>query len=72
MKSTSSRSRWGRAIAAAAMIGLRSPARDWRWLERLRDARGASFKAGVVVHSGAQTLPLGDRLWAIPYAALWA
>ncbi len=46
--------------------------RDWRWLERLRDARGASFKAGIVVHSGAQTIPLGDRLWAVPYAALWA
>lgn len=45
---------------------------DWRWLEQLRDARGASFKAGVVIHAGAQTVPLGDRLWAVPYAALWA
>ena len=45
---------------------------DWRWLEQLRDACGASFKAGVIVHAGAQTVPLGDRLWAVPYAALWA
>jgi hypothetical protein len=47
-------------------------ARDWRWLARLRDARGDSFKAGIVVASVAQTTPLGDRLWAVPYSALWA
>lgn len=45
---------------------------DWRWLEQLRDARGGSFKAGIVVYSGSQTVPLGDRLWAVPYAAMWA
>ena len=45
---------------------------DWRWLEQLRDARASRFKAGIVIHSGAQTVPLGDRLWAVPYAALWA
>ena len=31
-----------------------------------------SFRAGVIVYSGSQTLPLGDRLWAVPFAALWA
>jgi predicted AAA+ superfamily ATPase len=47
-------------------------ATDWRWLAKLRDARGNSFRAGVVVASVAQTTPLGDRLWAVPYSALWA
>lgn len=42
------------------------------WLRRLRDARGSQFKAGIVIYSGAQTIPLGDRLWAVPYAGLWA
>jgi uncharacterized protein len=46
--------------------------RDRRWLERLRDARGATFKAGIIVHAGAQTTPLGDRIWAMPFAGLWA
>jgi uncharacterized protein len=45
--------------------------RDWRWLGKLRDARGAQFKSGIVVYSGDQTIPLGDRLWAVPYAGLW-
>ena len=47
-------------------------AKDWRWLAKLRDARGDSFRAGIVVASVAQTTPLGDRLWAVPFSAFWA
>jgi uncharacterized protein len=46
--------------------------RDRRWLERLRDARGSTFKAGIIIHAGPQTTPLGDRIWALPFAGLWA
>ncbi|MCL1898521.1 MAG: ATP-binding protein [Micrococcales bacterium] len=45
---------------------------DRRALTKLRDMAGASFKAGVVVYSGAHTIPLGDRLWALPISGLWA
>lgn len=45
--------------------------RDRRWLERLRERRRSSFKAGVVIHAGAETIPLGDRLWAVPFSGLW-
>lgn len=55
-------------VKAAATL----TAKDWRWLAKLRDARGSSFRAGVVVASVAQTTPLGDRLWAVPYSGLWA
>jgi predicted AAA+ superfamily ATPase len=55
-------------VRAAATV----TARDWRWLAKLRDSRGSSFRAGVIVASVAQTTPLGDRLWAVPYSALWA
>jgi uncharacterized protein len=47
-------------------------AKDWKWLAALRDARGDRFKSGIVIYSGEQTIPLGDRLWAVPYAGLWA
>jgi predicted AAA+ superfamily ATPase len=47
-------------------------ARDWRWLAKLRDSRASSFRAGVIVAPVAQTTPLGERLWAVPYSALWA
>jgi predicted AAA+ superfamily ATPase len=46
--------------------------RNRRWLEHLRDARASSFKAGVVIHSGPQTIPLGDRLCGMPFSGLWA
>lgn len=44
---------------------------DFRGLEYLRKKLGPRFKAGVVVHTGARSLPFGDRLWALPIAALW-
>lgn len=45
---------------------------DWRALARLRDARGEAFRCGVVVYTGAETLHLGDRIWAVPVSGLWA
>ena len=45
---------------------------DSRWLRKLRDGRGDQFKAGMIVYSGAQTIPLSDRIWAVPYSGLWA
>ena len=45
---------------------------DFSGLAHLRDKLGARFKAGVVVNTGAETLPFGERLWAVPVAALWS
>lgn len=45
---------------------------DTRGLATLRDAAGKRFVAGVVIHAGEQTLPFGDRLWAVPVSGLWA
>jgi predicted AAA+ superfamily ATPase len=55
-------------VKAAASIGRK----DLRAMERMRDARGEDFKAGVVLYAGAQTIPLGKRLWAVPISGLWA
>ncbi|HEY3827700.1 MAG TPA: ATP-binding protein, partial [Solirubrobacteraceae bacterium] len=46
--------------------------RDSKWLVNLRERRGSRFAAGIVVHPREQMVPLGDRLWALPIAALWA
>jgi hypothetical protein len=45
--------------------------RHVRWLAWLRDLRPQSFVAGVLVHAGPQTLPMGERLWAVPVSRLW-
>jgi predicted AAA+ superfamily ATPase len=47
-------------------------ATDWKWLKKLAESRRDSFKAGIVIYAGEQTLPLGARLWAVPYGGLWA
>jgi uncharacterized protein len=46
--------------------------RDSSGLKLLRDKLGDRFRQGVLVHLGPTQIPLGDRLSAIPLAALWA
>ena len=44
---------------------------DLRGLKRLDSIAGGQFKLGVILYDGIETLPLGDRLWAMPIATLW-
>ena len=44
---------------------------DIRGLELLRAKLGVRFKAGVVVYSGEHTLPMAERVWALPLSGLW-
>jgi len=45
--------------------------RHARHLVRMRERLGARFTIGLVVHAGQVTLPLGERIWAVPISALW-
>lgn len=45
--------------------------RDWRAMARLRDARSKAFRCGILFYTGSRTLPLGDRLFAVPLSGLW-
>jgi predicted AAA+ superfamily ATPase len=46
-------------------------ASDTRGLRLLRDKLGPRFKSGIVVYSGEHTLPIDDRIWALPISGLW-
>jgi hypothetical protein len=46
-------------------------ARDARHLARMRDRTDDRFGVGLVLHAGGDVLPLGDRLWAVPFSVLW-
>jgi uncharacterized protein len=46
--------------------------RDWRVIAKLREHRPDRFKAGVILYTGRQTIPLGDRIWAVPISGLWS
>jgi predicted AAA+ superfamily ATPase len=45
---------------------------DFKGLAVLRDKLNDRFTLGVVLYTGTQALPLGDRLWALPYSAIWS
>lgn len=45
---------------------------DFSGLAHLRDRLGPRFKAGVLINTGTETLPFGDRLWAVPVAGIWS
>lgn len=64
--------RAGEIVAIEAKATASVDRRDARAMAKLRDGRGARFKAGVVVCACEQTTPLGDRLWAMPLSGLWA
>jgi len=44
---------------------------DFRGLRHLRERLGDRFKAGVLVYTGSNTVPFGDRLAAVPLTGLW-
>lgn len=64
-------SRTGDIVAIEVKAAASGSRRDIRAVEKLRDKVGARFKAGVVVCPCEQTVPLGDRLWAVPLSGLW-
>jgi predicted AAA+ superfamily ATPase len=58
----------GIEVKAAEMVR----ASDFRGLMHLRDRLGERFLAGFVLHLGTASRAFGDRLRALPAAALWA
>jgi hypothetical protein len=55
-------------VKAAASL---SP-RDSRGLLSLAAALGDEFGAGVILHTGTETVRLAPKVWAMPLSALWA
>jgi predicted AAA+ superfamily ATPase len=45
--------------------------RDAAGLKLLRDNLGDRFKRGILLHLGAGPIPIGERISAVPLAALW-
>ena len=64
--------RGGQVVGVEMKASATPSSRDFRGLEELREGRGDDFVAGVVVYAGEQTIPFGDRLWALPVFALWS
>jgi len=61
----------GDVVAIEAKSAAVVTAADAHGLRLLRDQLGRRFRSGVVVYSGAHTLPIDDRIWALPLSGLW-
>lgn len=61
----------GRVIAIEVKATSAPSKADATHLGWLRDELGERFVAGVVLHTGPMTFSLGDRLAAMPIAAIW-
>lgn len=46
--------------------------RDASGLTLLRDSLGSRFRLGLLLHLGGDSIPLGDRIDAVPLAGLWS
>jgi predicted AAA+ superfamily ATPase len=56
----------GIEVKAAATV----TSADFRGLRRLKEHTGKDFIAGIVLYDGDKALPFGERMWAVPLAAL--
>lgn len=57
----------GVEVKAAASVS----AGDLAGLRKLAALAGGKFAAGLVLHDGSDTLPIGQKLWAVPISSLW-
>lgn len=61
----------GSVVGIEVKAGATPSSGDFTGLRHLRDRLGDRFKAGIVLHAGADTLPFGERLAAVPVGGLW-
>ena len=64
-------SRLGDVLGFEVKASLSVSASDFNGLKALQEDAGQQFHAGFVIYSGADFVRFGERLWAIPIAALW-
>lgn len=61
----------GQLVGVEVKASATVKASDLRGLSKLAALAGDQFKLGVLLYDGAETLPLGDGIWAAPLSSLW-
>jgi predicted AAA+ superfamily ATPase len=61
----------GEVVGVEVKASATVRARDFAGLRHLRDRLGERMLMGVVLYTGAHTLPFGEGLWAVPLQAMW-
>ncbi|WP_326636818.1 ATP-binding protein [Streptosporangium sp. NBC_01755] len=63
--------RQGRVVGIEVKASSTVRPDDFKGLRHLANRLGDDFAVGIVLYTGAQTLPFGDRMRAMPVSALW-
>lgn len=63
--------RSGEVAGVEVKAAATASSRDFAGLGYLRDKLGDRFTGGALLYTGADTLPFGDRLAAVPLSGLW-
>ena len=61
----------GQLVGVEVKASATVKASDLRGLRQLAALAGDQFNMGVLLYDGAETLPLGDGVWAAPLSSLW-
>jgi len=61
----------GETVAIEVKLDSSLNAKDFENLELCCDTIGDNFKKGIVLYTGAESVPFGDKLWALPINYLW-
>ena len=62
----------GRVVGVEVKLAGKLPRRALSGLKALREDVEDRFHLGVVLYTGTQPLPLGERMMALPISALWS
>ena len=62
----------GRLVGVEVKASGTVTAADFRGLRALEEATGRRFLRGIVLYTGSQTVPFGERLHALPLSVLWS
>lgn len=62
----------GRVLAIEVKAASAVNQHDARHIDWLRERIGSRFTAGFVLHTGPDSFPLRDAIWALPISTLWA
>lgn len=63
--------RAGEVVGIEVKAGAAVGGGDFKGLRTLQVKAGRRFKRGVLLHTGAESVPFGENLFALPIAALW-
>ena len=61
----------GETIAIEVKLDSTLNEKDFKNLASCRDIIGSKFKKGIVLYTGEDIVPFGDKIWAVPVNYLW-